>query len=473
MPIPLTVSEFREIEAELSELRYGEIPIGLTLSDQLVIDFFWGNGDWPWRVKWLNRVRRARHRALPRRGAWADSSSLDGRVLVTWQTSTPRINDMLLPVVEELGDQRCAVIMAHESAIPGLSPHLPVVDGGRGPAYRVDAWRSRYEGAHPGWATLVSSLCRQHGLPPGAFEALSLALLASSQRIEKFLQLFQAHRPSAVLTEYDRNHVWSCLVLAARHLGIPTATLVHGVIPPTAVGFTPVLADRIICWGELDKAKLLSAGEAPEKIVVGGCPRLTRDLGTRAVAGEKLGVRPEAQVALLATSPDRGYLELAELFCRTLEHMPDFDGIVRLHPSENKAVYARVAGRYPAIRFMENQEASLDESLAAADVVVVRGSGVGSDALLKRRPVVVLDPGSGPAGHDEDLVELAGCPRVRSSEELSGTLRQLLCDPSFREDLYRPAEKYIANFCAAFGRESARLIVETVEELIEQPREPQ
>lgn len=471
MPVPLTVSDFRRIEAELARLHYGDIPVGRTLSDQLVIDFFWGNGDWRRRTRWLNQARKARHRLFPRRAGETASLNLRGRALVTWQLSTPRIDQMMLPIVEQLGQDHCAVIMGHKADIPGLSQDIPVIDGGRGPKYRVAEWRRQYRMDRPGWARELKDLCLQHDLPSGAFETLSLGLLGGSQRIERFSQLLHEHRPSVVLTEYDRNHLWSCLVLAARRLQIPTVTLVHGVIPPTAVGFAPALADLVICWGAFDKNILLSAGERTDKIVVGGCPRLTRDLPTPSEAREKLGLAPEGGVVMLATSPDRGYLQLAELFCHALQEMSDFAGIVRLHPSERRTIYAEVAQRHPRVRFMENSEATLDETLAAADVVVVRGSGVGSDALTKRRPVVVLEPGLGPASHGTELVEKAGCPQVRTAEELSEVLRRLVSDAPFRETLRDSAEKYVNDFCAAFGQDAARRIAEIVRQAAKSPRE--
>jgi hypothetical protein len=298
-----------------------------------------------------------------------------------------------------------------------------------------------------------------------------LNLLVASQRIEGFLAFLSDARPSAILTEYDRNHLWSCLILAARQLGIPTVTLVHGVMGPEAIGFAPVLADVIACWGESDRKKLLAAGVPARTIKIGGCPRLSRDIGFAQVeARERLGLDPKARIVLLATSPDRGFLELAELFCRGLHATPDLLGVVRLHPAETKAAYTQVAERYPGVRFMENSEASLDESLAATDIVVVRGSGFGSDALIKRRPVVVLNPDTWSTGHDQDLVESAGCPRAGTAEELSATLSRSLSDDAFRRKLASAAEDYVADFCAAFGPESARLIADIVEGTLDQSR---
>ena len=75
--------------------------------------------------------------------------------------------------------------------------------------------------------------------------------------------------------------------------------------------------------------------------------------------------------------------------------------------------------RHPMVSFVENRRASVDEALAASDIVVVRASGFGSDALVKRKPVVVLSPDQQPRGHDLDLIEPAGCPHAARRSELA------------------------------------------------------
>jgi len=120
--------------------------------------------------------------------------------------------------------------------------------------------------------------------------------------------------------------------------------------------------------------------------------------------------------------PESIRLELAETFCSAIEQLPGMSGVVRLHPSEDLASYQTMIARHPSVSFVENKRVSLDEALAATDVVVVRASGFGSDALVKRKPVVVLSPDKKPTGHDGDLIELAGCPHVHDSNELAAVL---------------------------------------------------
>ena len=272
----------------------------------------------------------------------------------------------------------------------------------------------------PGWTRPLRPAI---AFPEGAFELLSLELMVASQRVLGCLGFLEVHGPSVILTDYDRHHFWSCLVLAARKLGIPSVTLVHGVIERDAFGFSPVLADHILCCGELDRAKLLDAGEASSRVTVAGCPRLSRDLPSPSPEGRRrLGVDHDGPVAMLATDPESIRFELAEAFCRAIERLPGMSGVVRLHPSEDLASYQTMIARHPTVSFVENRRASVDEALAEADIVVVRASGFGSDALVKRKPVVVLSPTRSRRVTIWILIELAGCPHAHNSGELARLL---------------------------------------------------
>jgi hypothetical protein len=94
----------------------------------------------------------------------------------------------------------------------------------------------------------------------------------------------------------------------------------------------------------------------------------------------------------------------------------------------------------------------------------VRASGTGSDALVKRKPVVVLSPDLEPTGHDQDLIELAGCPHAHDADELRAVLQRLTQDPASHAEHAIAAERFVAQFCAAFGDESAAITAAAVRE---------
>jgi hypothetical protein len=308
-------------------------------------------------------------------------------------------------------------------------------------------------------------LCRKHQLPRGAYGRLAFQMLISSQRVAGWLKWLPVLRPSAVITEYDRNHLCSCLVLAANRLGIPTCTMVHGVLNEQAMGYTPVLADKILCWGE-----------KRAEIIVAGCPRLSRELSaTPSEARMKLGLAAGTPVVMLGTTPvaRQDCLALAEAFCRAIAEIDQISAIVRLHPSEELVTYESVINRYPQVRFHRNSDSTLDESLAAASIVVVPNSGLGSDALVKRRLTVVLDLPDIALGHGRDLIDRAGCPRATSSESLRDILRRLLVDSQERRDCEKAREIFVQDFIASFGNDAARQIAEVVVESTRERKTPQ
>jgi hypothetical protein len=134
-------------------------------------------------------------------------------------------------------------------------------------------------------------------------------------------------------------------------------------------------------------------------------------------------------------------------------------GVVRLHASEKLEDYREEMAEFPSIRFLENAPWSVDEAMAACDVVVINNSGLGNDALVMGRLVILMDVLDEPLSNGQVLADKAGCPIVRSASELRQAVDRILTDRVYRARLKNQAEAYGAWFCAAFGQEAARNVV--------------
>ncbi len=470
MPDNPLVETFRSFERELSWPAFAGVPLGGALSEALHRYLFIyssaGGHSPPPFSPWLDRVRHARHMTRPRQWRGDPAPLPTGRILVTWFASTPRYNDLIRPILAHLEPGSYAVVHEQPAVSSQLGSGVPSVQWERIVSYDVKAWRTEYDRCRPHWDARLAELCREVELVGGAREFLSLSLMVASQRVFACLGFLERTRPSAVLTEYDRNHLWSCLVLAARHLAIPTATLVHGVMDKDALAFSPVIADSILCWGEMDRAKLRNAGEPDTKIVTAGCPRLTRELSaTREEGRRRLRLEADAKVVMYVSTPEPQSPELVELFCAAIDRTDGVVGIVRLHPSERPRAFASSVRRHPSLRFSENAQSTVDEALAAADIVVTAGSGMGSDALVKRRPVIVLNPGTVYRGADLDLVERGGCPHAKNPEQLASVVESMLHDEGMRAEKTVAAEHYASEFCSAYGEDSAHRIASFIKQI--------
>jgi hypothetical protein len=456
-------------DAELARPEIEGIPIGSTLTDLLVIDFINAGGQWGVAQRWLDRLRWLRRYFLvPHRSEEAIPVE-PGRILVTCRSSMARFDDLMLPLLQALSPDRCTVLYKEPDTLRRLPPGADAIDWMRAVRHDRHRWRPAFDRCWPRWRSCVQSLSRSFDLPRGAMERLNLIIIVNSQMAVGSLQFLERCRPAAIVTDHDRARLPSCLVLAAKSLGIPTFTLQHGAMGEHAAGFVPVIADGMFCWGELPQRIMTEAGQDPAKLAIGGCPRLTRELlaEPQAVRG-RLKIDPSGRVVMLGTSPVPPSQRrlLATWFCEAVYQLDGVSGIVRLHPSEKLAFYADIAREFPRVQFMDNSQMTLDESLAASDVVVVQSSGLGSDALVNRRLVVVVEIPDAPLGHGKDLIEQAGCPRAASVEELAAWLRGLLFDAEARRRHFAAAERFVEKFCAYFGRESAERIAACIQQHI-------
>jgi hypothetical protein len=136
-----------------------------------------------------------------------------------------------------------------------------------------------------------------------------------------------------------------------------------------------------------------------------------------------------------------------------------------LHPSENLDFYREYIEKFPAIRFMKNNAWTVDESIAATDVIVCHDTGFGFDALIKGQVVVVFDVLDFPLRSSRDLADKAGCPVAKSPDELLNILCRLRADSVFRQNLATNAMGFISYFCATFGSEASINIARNIKDI--------
>jgi len=231
----------------------------------------------------------------------------------------------------------------------------------------------------------------------------------------------------------------------------------HGVIN-LPYGYTPILADYLFCWGNSQKNQLVKMGANQDTIIITGaqhiCPTILAD---KKSSREKLFVTSDHTIVLLATNPvsKDNRKKLVKSFCESLYENSKIEMAIRLHPSEKLDFYHEEIDRFPRVRFLTNKELSLDESLAASDIVVCHDSGFGLDAIIKGKTVIILDVLDTPLKFGKELVELAGCPRARSKDELAMLIKKLISDESYLNSIRLDVEKYLRENFSVFGIDAA------------------
>jgi hypothetical protein len=450
-----------KLEEDLNRPRFLGFPAGSTLGDEFIISL--SNARQRLDVSslprsfgsllrsWFGRRDRGVHSPPPPRET----------ILVAWAGKAPRLRDLMLPVATALGRDNCTLLVRDLSVLGSLDEPATAVTWHALPPADLAKWRCEFLACIRDWTATLRNFTRQHRLSDSVIVYFLAAIAVQTQRLMRCDAFLRQHRPSAILTDSDRNAHSSCLVLAARALGIPSITLVHGVVGP--YGYTPLLADIVCCWGAIQMQRFRDLGVESSRIKVAGCPRLSRHISAdRLAVRARLNIPADALVTVLATSPQAPSRarRTAEIYCRALDGIPSVVGLVRLHPSEKVQEYSEVQGKHPRVRFLPSALWTADEALAAVDAVIVEHSGFGNDAVLNGKCTIVLSPDGSNNSNGRELVEDAGCLSAASAPELMQRIAQVLQQPGVGQDLLQRAEAYAPRFCAYYGEDAARRIAD-------------
>ncbi|MCB2211501.1 hypothetical protein KQI52_05260 [bacterium] len=451
------------LEASLNQQAFNGIPLGSTLAASLILDFWNGNARWSRGARWRQRLQRVQRFYKPyglpdnHRSTALHDLPRDG-VLVTWLRDDPRYNGMIQPLLNRLPDDGTIVLVRSRGLMQQTGNKAATLLEAPPPPDKL-AWQRTYRRMAPYWAKTLESYVRDHGLDALSVPMLRVRLLIQSQRVSGYRHMLEVLRPKAILTEFDRNIYSSCLVLAAKSLGIPTATLVHGTINPP-YGYNPVLADRIFAWGTLQREQLINLKTPPEKIRLTGFARVARPEPKDASAiKQAAGLPADKPVVLLATNPiePKAHERLITTYCTAFAGRKDITVVVRTHPAEGDNAWEAYRDRFPFVYPFGRGDQSVEDSLAMTDVFVCNNTGMSMDALLHDVPVVLLDvPGSSLLSN-RDLADAGVAQITKSDSELASTVDEILKSSGLAGNLAEKREAYLKSMYFAMGDEAATL----------------
>ena len=450
-----------EIELALSRDEFEGIPLGPALTDRLSSSILRSSVDTSIQGRIREWVALAVHSFLPvgaSHGGRGDGPGLEkGGILVALISNrgyhrrwVPKVVTCLRPETCRVltDDERLRELLPQETWASKWS-HMPPVD--------MKRWRGMFRKVSARWDAVIRDL---RDIPRPVGTALKHALLAASQRVVQYRAFLERMGPEAILVEYDRNTRGAALVLAARGMGIPTYTMIHGVINGP-FGYTPIVADFVLCWGEIQRRQLIEFGTAEHRVRVVGFERIEETPGVEGiVVRRKLGIPRDSTVVVLATNPidETNARRLVEIFCKGVSRLEGVEGMVRLHPSETLGDYRWAMESWPHVRFTFNDLLSPEEMFASVDLVVVHSSGFGVEALAHGVPCVILDVLSSPLGFGRVLLESARIPGFRDSGSFRSFLVAFRNRGELRRELQENAVRFSGDMFAARGERACRNI---------------
>lgn len=467
---PIAPALLLDLEKRLAAPEFYGVPIGSTLGAFCYTRLFMAKGNFGTKEIVQCAAHYFYRRFFFRGLSMCQPKAKSVPILSTWMDDQYRFNDLIFPVWRALGESMGSVITGRRRMKAANFPGMEVISIADCYFDRAK-WQKEYNTCMPIWRNILIQWLKDHQLSYRLAPSLLFLMLVQSQLVIQFDWLLRMRPPKVILTEYDRYGFTSVLVLLAKSMHIPTVTLVHSMVS-TSYGFYPVLADKVCCWSTDQYNIFCSLGTPKEKLEITGCSRLTRTLPVKSKElCAKLDVTEDAKVILLASSAigaaDRR--KFARVFSEAIRKIPasyHVKGVIRLHPSEDSEFYQTERADYPNVRYLTNVDLSLDDTLSLADLVVSHNSGLGGDALAKRRPVIILDVLEYPLSSGRKLAEDFGCPCVHSADELSLILTKALTDSRFMNSLLDGSDVFAKQFCFAYGDEATKNVVNVIRKFI-------
>jgi len=209
-----------------------------------------------------------------------------------------------------------------------------------------------------------------------------------------FQDLLAEWRPSCIISTSDYWPLECQLFCRAQLAGIPNAMIQHGEF--TDVTAWPTQAETFLVWGSVFQEKLLQRGAPAKRLRICGMPSADAHFN-RFQNIQVKAINTSAPVCLFFSSAhDRfedpaTYAVFARFFKEVIPLLPRVQWRIRLHPAEDDSFYRELGLiGHPQVQ-IQPRNISLEDDVAEADVVCTIRSTAGLQAMMMRRPLIILD----------------------------------------------------------------------------------
>lgn len=460
--IQLAPEILHEMEQAINRCPFAGVPLGATLSSFFVISLMNGNGRFHFggilrtlfmfAGEMIKALIENRHRRFP-----TGTSDYADRLVFTWTDDKPHINGLIEPILKHFSPNQYVFLLCHESLRAKLSNRQIGFSINELPRIHILRWIISYLRCLPYWYNDVFEVLHRYHVPKRILPFILHRLMAQSRGVLAYQIWIARLRPSAVITEYDRNHFTSGLILAANQALVPTFTLQHGLISGK-YGYFPILANKMFTWGKFSRDALQTMGLSAKRIELAGNPAIHRKGDDNRSEVLKRHHLPEDRpIILLATNPiqPRYRYQIVHLFCKSFEMDDPLLSLVRLHPSEQLSFYAAQRNRYDYVVFLENKSMASEEALSIADIVIGFNTGFCIEAMVKRIPVIFLDLSSIVEMSWQSLWYYKNMPHAANSCQLRYETQRILKDPEYQKIILDSSSRFIKQMYYDMGDAAA------------------
>ncbi len=452
----LTIEKALYIEKELNKVFFNGVPSGALFSELIYASMYFTSFKFSLRQHVKNIIQYQYLKQLKTGADIIDAQAIQGKYIFNYVSNTARLTDFFKPLLPLLKETEVAFSANPEQKNTEWSAYPFFTFYGLNKQDHA-TWARHYHQFKTAFHQTLKTLRNETGSNAQIESVFKITSVIQTKRLQYFLTQFEKHKPKAILTDHDKHAFNSALILAAGKLGIPTYTMVHGSTQPLDF-YVPLVAKKVLCWGDVQKNQFIDAGVPATKIIVAGNQKLQRTFNLDVKQFRiKSGFGTDGNNMTILSNPIEHSEKIRFVSDIINASGGKFNILLRIHPSENKNDYAPLYTIYPELKCLDQSEQTFEETLACSDLVICHNSIAAFETIIKNIPLIIYNPSyiSFPLGIGEELHEKGGFPIVNTKDEL---LNYLEAEEYRNNEFDQKKESFIHSYIYAFGEDAARNI---------------
>ena len=389
-----------------------------------------------------------------------------GLPFLTFISDRDHIFNILYPIFLRIGSENVFCLIKNKNVLKKfevkpvnycLLSELPNVNYGE--------WKSEFSSLWEKIENPIKNFISSSDVKKSYILNIKNYLIAETRLVISYEKLLKFLKPSFILTEYDRWKNISSLISVGNVNSIKTYSMMHGVINDIH-GYTPLIANKIFVWGDLQKVQLTDYGIKEKKIVVTGATQIEKKIvGNKLLIKNKLGLRKKSVVILLSTNNIEIKLrhKLVQIFCEMINNLNNdkFYGLIKIHPSENIKFYLP----YLSNNVLIDKDNVLMQSdyFCLADAVCLYNSAYFVESINRGIPVFTINISEYKSNLTFQYCNKFKLPISNNSHDLSIIITKYFDDIDFQNSLKNKIKKMLSSICISSGEEVVNKVIKLIE----------
>lgn len=263
--------------------------------------------------------------------------------------------------------------------------------------------------------------------------------------IDIYMDLIEQFRPDAVVLFNENSMPGRTMANVARANNVCSVSIQHGLF----IGYVyrRLATDKMIVWGEIPKKFWLDRGCSEDQVISAGAfshENWSTGLGNKYLRDRNnrhrvlfLGQNPAAFIS------QSTHKKTIKAIFDSVQKMSQYDFIIRPHPREYVLPYHEAYNELlEKSNVVINNDGSVEDAIRDCDLVVTIFSTAGLEAMLLRRPVIVIDL----SGDFPLAPYISAAKLVRDPLSLPAAIHEVLENPVFCHELIDSGDRYCEGY---------------------------